>query len=71
MGIIPNKLHEILKLFNLRPPLYIVTHKPVIFNIFCVIVNDDQAEATILAYLFIPNQLYMFRVMSLPIVRST
>jgi len=24
-------------------------------------VNDDQQDATILAYLFIPNQLYMFR----------
>jgi hypothetical protein len=32
MGIIPNKLHEILKLFNLGPPLYIVTHKPITFN---------------------------------------
>ena len=28
------------------------------------IVNDDQRDATILAYLFIPNQLYMFRTMS-------
>jgi len=27
--------------------------------IFCIIVNDDQQDATILAYLFIPNQLYM------------
>jgi len=26
-----------------------------------IIVNDDQQDATILAYLFIPNQLYMFR----------
>ena len=25
--------------------------------IFCIIVNDDQQDATILAYLFIPNQL--------------
>ena len=24
-----------------------------------IIVNDDQQDATILAYLFIPNQLYM------------
>jgi len=36
-----------------------------------IIVNDDQQDATILAYLFIPNQLYMFRVMSWPIIRST
>ena len=38
---------------------------------FYVIVNDDQKNATILAYLFIPNQLYMFRVTSSPIIRST
>ena len=36
-----------------------------------IIVNDDQQDATILAYLFIPNQLYMFRAMSSPIFRST
>ena len=36
-----------------------------------VIVNDDQQDATILAYLFIPNQLYMFRAMSSPIIRCT
>jgi len=36
-----------------------------------IIVNDDQQDATILAYLFIPNQLYMFRAMSSPIIRST
>ena len=36
-----------------------------------LIVNDDQQDATILSYLFIPNQLYMFRAMSSPIVRST
>ena len=34
-------------------------------------VNDNQQNATILAYLFIPNQLYMFRAMSSPIIRST
>ena len=39
--------------------------------ICCVIVNDDQQDATILAYLFVPNQLYMFRTMSSPIIRST
>jgi len=37
----------------------------------CVIVNDDQQDATILAYLFISNQLYMFRAMSSPIIRCT
>jgi len=36
-----------------------------------IIVNDDQQDAIILGYLFIPNQLYMFRAMSSPIVRST
>ena len=36
-----------------------------------IIVNDDQQDATILAYLFIPNQLYVFRAMSSPIIRST
>ena len=36
-----------------------------------IIVNDDQQDATILDYLFIPNQLYMFRAMSSPIIRST
>ena len=36
-----------------------------------IIVNDDQQDATILAYLFIPNQLYMFQAMSLLIIRST
>jgi len=39
--------------------------------IVSIIVNDDQQDATILAYLFIPNQLYMFRAMSSPIVGST
>jgi hypothetical protein len=36
-----------------------------------VIINEYQQDATILAYLFIPNQLYMFRAMSSPIIRST
>ena len=36
-----------------------------------IIVNDDQQDATILAYLFIANQLYMFPAMSSPIIRST
>ena len=39
--------------------------------IVSIIVNDDQQGATILAYLFIPNQLYMFRAMSSPTIRST
>ena len=34
-------------------------------------VNDDQQDATILAYLFIPNQLYMLRAMFSPIIRNT
>jgi hypothetical protein len=34
-------------------------------------VNYDQQDATILVYLFIPNQLYIFREMSSPIIRST
>jgi len=36
-----------------------------------IIVNDDQQDATILAYVFIHNQLYMFWEMSSPIIRST
>jgi len=36
-----------------------------------IIVNDDQQDTTILAYLFIHNQLYMFRAMFSPIIRST
>jgi len=39
--------------------------------IVSIIVNDDQQDATILAYLFIPNQLYVFRAMSSPIIWST
>ena len=39
-------------------------------NMEWVIVNDDQLDATILAYLFIPNQLFVFRAMSSPIIRS-
>jgi hypothetical protein len=35
-----------------------------------IIVNDDQQDATILAYIFIPNQLYMFRAMSSAIIRT-
>ena len=36
-----------------------------------LIVNDDQKDATILAYLLIPSQLYMFRAMSSPTIWST
>jgi len=40
-------------------------------NVRTLIVNDDQRDATILAHLFIPNQLYMFRSKSSPIIRNT
>jgi len=43
----------------------------VYMHINSIIVNNDQQDATILAYLCIPNQLYMFRVTSSPIIRST
>jgi len=39
--------------------------------IVSITVNDDQQDATILAYLFISNQVYMIRAMSSPIIRST
>jgi hypothetical protein len=39
--------------------------------LLCLIVNDDQQDATILAYLFIHNQLYMFRAKSSPIIGNT
>jgi len=35
------------------------------------IANDGQQDATILVYLFILNQLYMFRAISSSIIRST
>jgi len=35
------------------------------------LVIDDQQDATILVYSFIPNQLYMFRAMFSPIIRNT
>ena len=50
------------------------TNKLMTFVIPCIviiIVNDDQQDATILAYLFILNELYMFRAMSSLIIRST
>ena len=39
--------------------------------IVSIIANDDQQDATILAYLFIPSQLNMFRAISSPIIKST
>jgi len=39
--------------------------------IISIIVIDDKKYATILVYLFIPNQLYMFRAIFSPIIRST
>ena len=36
-----------------------------------ITVTDDQQDATILVYLFIPNQRYVFRAMFSPIIRST
>ena len=43
----------------------------IIYYLFNIIANDYQQDATILAYLFIPNQLYIFRAMSSPIITST
>ena len=40
-------------------------------GIASIIINDDQQYVTILAYLFIHNQLYMFRAMFSPIIRIT
>jgi len=37
---------------------------------YYLIVIDDQQDATILVYLFIPNQLYTFQAMFSPIIRS-
>jgi len=39
--------------------------------IIIIIVVDDQLDATILDYLFIPSQLYVFRAMYFLITRST
>jgi len=52
---------------RLRPLLF--SHTVQCINI--INVNDDQQDATILAHLLIPNQLYMFRAISSPIIRST
>ena len=51
---------------------YIQARRCIIGSTFkVVIVNGEQQDVTILAYLFIPNQLYMFLAMSSPIIRST
>ena len=42
-----------------------------IYITYSTIVINDQQDATISDYLFIPNQLYMFRAMFSPIIRST
>ena len=34
-------------------------------------VIDDQRDTNFLVYLFVPNQLYMFRAVFSPIIRST
>jgi len=39
--------------------------------IVSVIVNDDRQDATLLAYLFVPSEPYMFRATCSPIIRST
>ena len=39
--------------------------------IIVITVINDQQDATMLACLFISNQLYMFRVLYSPIIRST
>ena len=52
--------------------LYMTAVKKLFLYVSCIIiVNDDQQDANILAYLFFPNQFYMFQAMSSPIVRST
>ena len=38
---------------------------------FILMVSDDQQDATVSVHLFIPNQLYMFRAMSSPIIGRT
>ena len=48
-----------------------VTLTPVCPCIVSITVNDDQQDVIILAYLFIPNRLYMFLAMFSPIIRST
>ena len=50
-----------------KPLLLPQTYQDLTFMYPCIvsiIVNDDQQDATIQVYLFIPSQLYMFRAMS-------
>ena len=51
-------------------PVFVIN---LIFACPCIVstIVNDQKDAAILAYLFIPDQLYMFRSMSSPIIRST
>ena len=59
---------------ELSDALFVDSSKYITFVCPCVvsiIVNADQQDATILAYLLIPNQLYIFRAMSSLIIRST
>ena len=65
-----------LRVSNTPKPIIKYNYHTVKFTSVCpsiasIIVNDDQQDATILVYLFIPNQLYMFRAMSSLIIRST
>jgi len=64
-----------LRLWNVTPlpidELTAFTNGHGVTSKICTIVNDDQQDATILVYLFIPNQLYMFRGMSSPNIGST
>ena len=50
-----------------RDELCVIAEINVTFVCLCIaskIANDDQQDTTILVYLFIPNQLYMFRAIS-------
>jgi len=67
-----------IKMFYLLPTEYIYVFCEVLKNrviitsySFELILNNAQQDPNILAYLFIPNQLYIFRVMSSSIIRST
>ena len=61
----------ILLAWNSSPQYWTIQFLPCSKDISSTTVNDDQQDAIILAYLFIPNQLYVFRAMSSPIIRST
>ena len=73
-SIIPQNLLPFLKIciwHEADSSVYKVQRVTFVYPRIIIFVNDDQQDATILAYLFIPNQLYMFRAMSSPIIRST